>query len=174
MEPPKKKEKAPKVAATAPNSDAAPIASDVDGKTGRKEKKEKKIDGAAADPTGKKASSKSAGTASEPTGPVPSMIDLRVGHIVDGAILMYQSPAKLTCCTVQKHPDADGLYVEVCHTRFISCRQSMQLSSKSILGRRPGLGQSFQALLIIYRSNRCETSDLSLLFVFPLHLTSSK
>ncbi|CDZ96847.1 nucleic acid-binding protein [Phaffia rhodozyma] len=48
----------------------------------KKEKKEKKP--------------KAPVVAAEPTGPMPSMIDLRVGHIL----------------SVEKHPDADSLYVE--------------------------------------------------------------
>jgi aminoacyl tRNA synthase complex-interacting multifunctional protein 1 len=55
-------------------------------------KKEKKKDGAA---PAKEAKGKN-GPAADDGPPVPSMIDLRVGHIVD----------------VKKHPDADGLYVE--------------------------------------------------------------
>ncbi|CAL1713247.1 unnamed protein product [Somion occarium] len=66
------------------------------GKAQKKEKKEKKP--AAANEGGKKdAGGKKA--AAEPEGngePVPSMIDLRVGRIVD----------------IKVHPDADGLYVE--------------------------------------------------------------
>ncbi|KAF8502533.1 hypothetical protein JB92DRAFT_2973261 [Gautieria morchelliformis] len=109
VEPPKKKEKTLKVvadaAATAPKAkvtatEVAPSASDADGKkSGKKDKKEpkeKKNDRPVVESGGKKASGKSGGTANEPTAPVPSMIDLRVGHIID----------------VQKHPDADGLYVE--------------------------------------------------------------
>ncbi|OCB89904.1 hypothetical protein A7U60_g2933 [Sanghuangporus baumii] len=103
-EPPKKKEKAQnpsgdakaeKQAAlsnkaeepVAPASDAAP----------KKEKKEKKDKAAsAAGGASKKSGGKSAPAAEDLGEPVPSMIDLRVGHIVD----------------IRKHPDADGLYVE--------------------------------------------------------------
>ncbi|KIM89347.1 hypothetical protein PILCRDRAFT_95219 [Piloderma croceum F 1598] len=59
-----------------------------------KEKKEKKKD---AGTDGKKADvSKKVAPAEDAGEPVPSMIDLRVGHIID----------------VKKHPDADGLYIE--------------------------------------------------------------
>ncbi|KAF8964226.1 hypothetical protein BDZ97DRAFT_1660529 [Flammula alnicola] len=111
-EPSKKKEKAPKApAADSPApTNAAPAqpsasSSEQAGKTQKKEKKEKKKE-AAADAGGNDASSskksgggKAAGgkaPAADEGEPVPSMIDLRVGHIVD----------------VIKHPDADGLYVE--------------------------------------------------------------
>ena len=49
------------------------------------------------------------------------MIDMRVGHIIDGArpytlLLVVSRSRRLT---VKKHPDADSLYIEV---RFIqSC-----------------------------------------------------
>jgi aminoacyl tRNA synthase complex-interacting multifunctional protein 1 len=92
-EPPKKKEKAAKAASEA----AAPVQAAADappapaGATGKqegnkvkKEPKEKK-EAAGADAGGKRASGKSAPAAIEPTAPVPSMIDLRVGHIIDGA-----------------------------------------------------------------------------------------
>ncbi|KAI1789594.1 nucleic acid-binding protein [Ganoderma leucocontextum] len=60
-------------------------------KEGKAQKKEKK----AKEPKEPKAAEKK--PAAEDAGPpVPSMIDLRVGHIVD----------------INKHPDADGLYVE--------------------------------------------------------------
>ncbi|EJC98109.1 uncharacterized protein FOMMEDRAFT_24110 [Fomitiporia mediterranea MF3/22] len=91
-EPPKKKEKAQKPvsdAAAAPAAEAAPK---------KKEKKEPKEKGAAVDgaATAKKQGGKSAATPEDVGEPVPSMIDLRVGHIVE----------------IQKHPDADSLYVE--------------------------------------------------------------
>ncbi|KAL7409249.1 hypothetical protein BDY24DRAFT_403851 [Mrakia frigida] len=60
---------------------AAPV--DAEGKPFNTKKKEKKARPAAP-------------AAPEPTGPMPSMIDLRVGHIL----------------SVAKHPDADSLYVE--------------------------------------------------------------
>ncbi|KAL5486020.1 ARC1_1 [Sanghuangporus weigelae] len=75
----------------APASDAAP-------KKEKKEKKEAKDKATNAEGgASKKSGGKSAPAAAEDAGePVPSMIDLRVGHIVD----------------IKKHPDADGLYVE--------------------------------------------------------------
>ncbi|KAI0801790.1 hypothetical protein BC629DRAFT_1284797 [Irpex lacteus] len=64
------------------------------GKAQKKEKKEKKP---AEEGSSSKKGGKAAPAAAEDAGePVPSMIDLRVGHIVD----------------IIKHPDADGLYVE--------------------------------------------------------------
>lgn len=71
--------------------ETAPVAQ----KDQKKEKKEKKKGGG--DEGNKKAGgSKATPPAADEGEPVPSMIDLRVGHIVD----------------VIKHPDADGLYVE--------------------------------------------------------------
>ncbi|KAH9936283.1 nucleic acid-binding protein [Fomitopsis serialis] len=69
-------------------------------KPSKKEKKEKEKKPAEG-PEGGKKKEKAAGgggkAAAEDAGePVPSMVDLRVGHIVD----------------IKKHPDADGLYVE--------------------------------------------------------------
>ncbi|KAJ8080589.1 G4 quadruplex nucleic acid binding protein [Marasmius tenuissimus] len=101
-DPPKKKEKAPKAdAATASASAPAPEAKAKEGgKQQNTEKKEKKKEKAAAQPqeAGKKADKKGGGKApaADDGEPVPSMIDLRVGHILD----------------VKKHPDADGLYIE--------------------------------------------------------------
>ncbi|WOO84873.1 tRNA-aminoacylation cofactor arc1 [Vanrija pseudolonga] len=96
-----KKEKKDKAAA----GDATPAAAE-----GKKEKKDKAAapaaEGAAAAavPEGKKKEKKekkekapkAAPAAAEPTGPLPSMIDLRVGKVLD----------------VKRHPDADSLYVE--------------------------------------------------------------
>ncbi|EPT05209.1 hypothetical protein FOMPIDRAFT_1111941 [Fomitopsis schrenkii] len=116
-DPPKqKKEKAPKEAAPASSSavpaakgkkgkeaasaDKAPTdASAPEAKASKKEKKEKKP--AESADGGKKKEKTAAGggkaAAEEASGePIPSMIDLRVGHIVD----------------IKRHPDADGLYVE--------------------------------------------------------------
>ncbi|KAJ7603939.1 hypothetical protein FB45DRAFT_1085190 [Roridomyces roridus] len=99
VEAPKKKEKAPKEpAAEAGTSKAAAESApavEVEGKAQKKEKKEKK---AAADDAGgkKKGAAPAKAAAADDGEPVPSMIDLRVGHIVD----------------IMKHPDADGLYVE--------------------------------------------------------------
>ncbi|KAH9950539.1 nucleic acid-binding protein [Amylocystis lapponica] len=109
-DPPKKKEKAPAEASSAPavakskkgkETPAAAEDKPVDKPT-KKEKKEKKAPEAAE--AGKKKAAGGGGgggggkaAVDEGTGdPVPSMIDMRVGHIVE----------------VMKHPDADGLYVE--------------------------------------------------------------
>ncbi|KIJ54689.1 hypothetical protein M422DRAFT_24595 [Sphaerobolus stellatus SS14] len=101
-EPAKKKEKATKAGEVA--ADAAAVkeekpaaAAPAQQKEGKKEKKDKeaKPKKEAAE-GGKKGGKAAAPAAAEPSVPVPSMIDLRVGHIVD----------------VKKHPDADGLYVE--------------------------------------------------------------
>ncbi|EKM51492.1 uncharacterized protein PHACADRAFT_149923 [Phanerochaete carnosa HHB-10118-sp] len=107
-DPPKEKKKVPKAADQAESSSAAApaekkskkkeAAQTVDESVNKdadaaapKEKKEKKP----AQESGKKGGN--APKAAEDAGePVPSMIDLRVGHIVD----------------IMKHPDADGLYVE--------------------------------------------------------------
>ncbi|KAJ7288347.1 hypothetical protein C8J57DRAFT_1430480 [Mycena rebaudengoi] len=105
VEAPKKKEKAAakeaenvavagtsKVAAVA----AEPTAVPGEGKAQKKEKKEKKKDGAADEGGKKKGAAPAKAAAADDGEPVPSMIDLRVGRIVD----------------IMKHPDADGLYVE--------------------------------------------------------------
>lgn len=88
-EPPKKKEKKVEQVAEAVTGAAVTVKDKVaavvtDAKPG-KEKKEKKKDAVKAPAAGEDAGE-----------PVPSMIDLRVGHIVD----------------IKKHPDADGLYIE--------------------------------------------------------------
>ncbi|KAF7422573.1 G4 quadruplex nucleic acid binding protein [Pleurotus ostreatus] len=99
VEPSKKKKKADPVAAEdkpaqakeAAAAEASSSAPSEQGKQQKKEKKEKKKD------AGSESAKK--GAAAEPADagePVPSMIDLRVGHIVD----------------IKKHPDADSLYVE--------------------------------------------------------------
>ncbi|KAH8114522.1 hypothetical protein DFH11DRAFT_1767401 [Phellopilus nigrolimitatus] len=105
-DPPKKKEKAPKAAPAATaekapkeaKSDAVPTGkSEGPAKKEKKEKKEAKEKGAGGgEVAAKKAGGKSAPVVEESGEPVPSMIDLRVGHIVD----------------IRKHPDADGLYIE--------------------------------------------------------------
>ncbi|KAI0283982.1 nucleic acid-binding protein [Russula aff. rugulosa BPL654] len=86
----KKKEKPPK--STENSSSPAPVANKTEGS-------ETKPDAIAGKEEKKKAAEKPKTTpaATEDAGsPIPSMIDLRVGHIVE----------------VKKHPDADGLYVE--------------------------------------------------------------
>ncbi|KAI0632093.1 hypothetical protein C8Q77DRAFT_1123841 [Trametes polyzona] len=77
----KKAEEGDKAAQEAPKGD----------KEGKAQKKEKKAKEPKANEGGDKKKA-----AEEPSEPVPSMIDLRVGRIVD----------------IKKHPDADGLYVE--------------------------------------------------------------
>ena len=84
---------------------------------GKSKKKEKK-DNPAVEETKQKRSGAGKGVTSgdDNAEPVPSMIDLRVGHIVDGMpsfSLQFPSPIRFLFLPVQKHPDADGLYVEV-------------------------------------------------------------
>ncbi|KNZ81265.1 hypothetical protein J132_02036 [Termitomyces sp. J132] len=95
-EPPKKEKKS--TTATVPENAAAPaLASDASAaptqKAQKTEKKEKKKKEGSAEQSGKKAANAPAVDDGEP---VPSMIDLRIGKIVD----------------IMKHPDADSLYVE--------------------------------------------------------------
>ncbi|KAJ8581996.1 nucleic acid-binding protein [Rhizopogon salebrosus TDB-379] len=99
-EAPKKKEKTTAAAEPAEPTAAATIKKENALEDKPKEKKERKKD-AAADNGGKKKEKASAPAASKPVAedagePVPSMIDMRVGHIVD----------------VKKHPEADSLYIE--------------------------------------------------------------
>ncbi|KAJ7095881.1 hypothetical protein B0H15DRAFT_774511 [Mycena belliarum] len=102
VEAPKKKDKKTDTATAGTSKAAAPSPAEeasapAEGKAQKKEKKEKKKDGAADEVSGKKKGGAPAKAAAADDGePVPSMIDLRVGHIVD----------------IMKHPDADGLYVE--------------------------------------------------------------
>jgi len=98
----KKTDKPADAVATAVPEKGKAAAALVEGKTDgkiqkeKKEKKEKKKDAGTTD--GKKADGggKTATAAEDAGEPVPSMVDLRVGHIID----------------VKKHPDADGLYIE--------------------------------------------------------------
>lgn len=114
-EPPKKKEKKLEQVAEAVSSAATSVKDKVvaaltDAKPTR-EKKDKKKDAGAADA---KKAAKTPAVAEDAGEPVPSWIDLRVGHIVDGKyslIFIYESQPNL--CVVKKHPDADGLYIEV-------------------------------------------------------------
>ncbi|GLB38544.1 putative nucleic acid-binding protein [Lyophyllum shimeji] len=92
-EPSKKKEKKPAAVAEAEKPAAAAAPAE---QATKKEKKEKKKDAAAEDAGKKKAAGGGKAPAADEGEPVPSMIDLRVGRIVD----------------IMKHPDADGLYVE--------------------------------------------------------------
>jgi aminoacyl tRNA synthase complex-interacting multifunctional protein 1 len=92
VEQPKKKEKKADKPADAP---IAAVESKVDTKT-QKEKKEKKKEAGASDAKKSGGGANAAVAAEDAREPIPSMIDLRVGHIVD----------------IKKHPDADGLYIE--------------------------------------------------------------
>lgn len=101
----KKKEKPSKLAEkdVVPTSTPAATDSAVAKKAGRSEgkpPKTKEKQGVAAEKDGKKTAAdngKATAAGSEDAGPpIPSMIDLRVGHIIE----------------VKKHPDADSLYVE--------------------------------------------------------------
>ena len=85
-------------------------------KKGPRKDKQKAV---AAEPMNSKGPSSKKGNVSKPADegePVPSMIDLRVGHIVDGKFLTFMpelSSSRNFQYAVIKHPDADGLYVEV-------------------------------------------------------------
>lgn len=89
--PKKKANKSVKVLATeppattpmAPSQEHSPKEKEKETKRQHKEPKEKKADTSAPDGT-KRATNKSA--AAESITPVPSMIDLRVGHIIDGIL----------------------------------------------------------------------------------------
>lgn len=102
-DPPKKKDKASKAPASAEVSGAAtpakrsatPAGDAQDAAAQKKEKKEKKEKVKTAEGgNGKKAAGGNGGgkaAAAEDAGePVPSMIDLRVGHIIDGMLLHLQ------------------------------------------------------------------------------------
>ena len=129
-EPPKKKEKTTKGTVStsaqdfaiestkdAPNS-LTPVSGE--GEKGQKKDKKEKQKVVAGEPVNSKGSTSKKGNVAKPPAadegePVPSMIDLRVGHIVDGEffpIIYVTDRAKLEILVV-KHPDADGLYVEV-------------------------------------------------------------
>ncbi|KAI0761970.1 hypothetical protein BD413DRAFT_586807 [Trametes elegans] len=107
-EPPKKKEKAKATPAAEGEAKADKAAAKTDKKAkkadegdkaaqqGETEGKAQKTEKKAKEPKASESGDKKKGAAEEPSEPVPSMIDLRVGHIVD----------------IKKHPDADGLYVE--------------------------------------------------------------
>ena len=93
-QPHKKKEKA----ATAPPPQGgslsavtaeAPIPDAAEGKDKKREKKEKKKPQHATNDAGKAGSGSGKSTAEDSGEPVPSMIDLRVGHIVDGRVRLY-------------------------------------------------------------------------------------
>ncbi|KAF5382577.1 hypothetical protein D9615_002783 [Tricholomella constricta] len=91
IEPPKKKEKKPAAVEAEKAASEAPPAAAAAAPAVKGKKKN-----AAAEDAGKKKAGKA--PAADEGEPVPSMIDLRVGRIVD----------------IMKHPDADGLYVEAC------------------------------------------------------------
>ncbi|KAG2155824.1 uncharacterized protein EDB93DRAFT_1239003 [Suillus bovinus] len=96
---PKKKEKAAAVAEQVEPTVVAESKDDKSPENKPKEKKEKKKDAAAADNGGKKKEKAPVGgkVAADDAGePMPSMIDMRIGHIID----------------VKKHPEADSLYIE--------------------------------------------------------------
>ncbi|KAF8073600.1 hypothetical protein FPV67DRAFT_1620837 [Lyophyllum atratum] len=95
-EPVKKKEKKPAAAEAEKAAVETPAAAAPSEKAPKKEKKEKNKGAAAEDSGKKKAAGGGKAPAADEGEPVPSMIDLRVGRIVD----------------IMKHPDADGLYVE--------------------------------------------------------------
>jgi len=107
---------APAPAAPAsPSAPSAPIPAIIDvpapesASQEKVQKKEKKKD------SREEGEKKNKGGKAEETGgePVPSMIDLRVGRIVDGGYIIPVNGISLTSSLVVKHPDADGLYVEV-------------------------------------------------------------
>lgn len=102
QEPPKKKEKTPKTVDQPGTGEKAEVATKsnknaTEPPKEKKEKKEKKKDAAAAEDGGKKgkggAGGGGAAHAEDAGEPVPSMIDLRVGHIVDGMIFSDFLPA---------------------------------------------------------------------------------
>lgn len=112
-EPPKKKEKKAAAAPVQENSPAAPTPAaptpaaptaveaeapppQKQEKSQKKEKKEKKDAGS--EEGGKKNKGAKAAPAAEDAGePVPSMIDLRVGHIVDGEPVIYDGRTRSNC-----------------------------------------------------------------------------
>jgi aminoacyl tRNA synthase complex-interacting multifunctional protein 1 len=119
----KKKEKpAENNASPASSQNAAdPAAAKKTGKSETRSSKKKEKQDTAAQKDGKKKAADSgkatpAGAGAEDAGPpTPSMIDLRVGHIIEGASLHLSSycSSSQSVPTVKKHPDADGLYIEV-------------------------------------------------------------
>lgn len=89
----------------------------------KKEKKEKKQKEAAAGEKKEKPPKGGAAAAAEPSTPIPSMVDLRVGKIVG----------------IEKHPDADSLYLEkvsATTTSAARCRATdRSLNPLSLTGR---------------------------------------
>lgn len=111
----KKRDKALKTTAAKQDGVVAETSSSAD-KQSPKEKGKKKEKAEQATAASNAVATKKQGKApAEDDGePVPSMIDLRVGHIVDGKVasLFIKLVANLFV-PVKKHPDADSLYVEV-------------------------------------------------------------
>lgn len=148
-EPSKKKEKAK---APAPQQEAAakaeedPSSSAPSEKQPKKDKKDKKKEVVTEAGSNKEAGSSKKGgakaSAPEDGEPVPSMIDLRVGHIVSGKwsrFCLIASPKHLNFNTVVKHPDADGLYVEVSKPiHFLNIRIDLQPHQQIDLGEETG------------------------------------
>jgi aminoacyl tRNA synthase complex-interacting multifunctional protein 1 len=69
-----------------------------------------------------------------PTGPLPSMIDLRVGKVLEGLSIGRKScrnSADRASFTVSRHPDADSLYVEVSIPRGTNDAISLISSSEN-------------------------------------------
>ncbi|KAF8237188.1 nucleic acid-binding protein [Tricholoma matsutake] len=93
---PKKKEKKPAVGKQAATVEGVPAEEVVPSPAQKKEKKKEKKNDVVDESSKKKAAGGGKAVPVDDGDPRPSMIDLRVGHIVD----------------VMKHPDADGLYVE--------------------------------------------------------------
>jgi len=116
-----------------------------------KEKKEKKpkketTAGVTGDKSSGKKAAPPAAAAADAGEPSPAMIDLRVGHIVDGKSLYCETnDTRFWSSLVKKHPDADGLYVEVrCHQSHLVCSHSLQLEiSKLTWGKKQGQGLSY-------------------------------
>ena len=147
QEPPKKKEKTPKAVDQSEAGKKKEITTSSKQGGGeppkeKKEKKEKKKDAVAAEDGGKKGKGGAGGGAApaEDAGePTPSMIDLRVGHIVDGMISSNSLLVLTVLLSVKKHPDADSLYIEVrpVESRFQGLSET--LSSQQIdLGEETG------------------------------------
>jgi len=118
----KKKEKPSKPTEkdTTPASARAAVHSSVAKKAGGSEgkpQKTKEKQSAATERDGTKSAAnngKATSAGTEDVGPpIPSMIDLRVGHIVDGTpVYCMQIATPFNALPVKKHPDADSLYVE--------------------------------------------------------------
>ncbi len=133
----KKKEKPPKT--TENNASPAASANKAEGSEAKPVKKKEKQDAIVGKNEKKKAADKpkATSTATEDAGSLmPSMIDLRVGHIVEGTSAYQFSRAFAHCRPVKKHPDADGLYVEVCDEHGICASTNIKVSLANRLWRR--------------------------------------